>query len=137
MAGLKLHDAVIMLGKAELAARGPDLEKKLQEVFRVSISRSIRQDWSIGKLGLLIRLFGQLGDAMILVQFATDELFHEMGVWPEIEPYLLSIAADVDGEAEIRLWALDGLVFNDLRTGQFAPGEARIDAMDALPQDQK
>ncbi len=132
MTGLKIHDAVRMLGKAELAARGPDLEKKVQEVLRGIISRSIRQDWSIGKLGLLIRLFGQLGDAMILVQFATDELFHEMGVWPEIEPYLLAIAADVDGEAEIRLWALDGLVFNDLRTGQFEPGEARIDAMKAL-----
>src|SRR3546814_21181294 len=34
--------------------------------------------------------------------------------------------------AEIRLWALDGLVFNDLRTGQFERGEARIDAMKAL-----
>src|SRR3546814_10206595 len=65
MTGLKIHDAVRMLGKAELAARGPDLEKKVQEVLRGIISRSIRQDWSIGKLGLLIRLFGQLGDAMI------------------------------------------------------------------------
>src|SRR3546814_14934765 len=118
MAGLKLHDAVIMLGKAELAARGPDLEKKLQEVFRVSISRSIRQDWSIGKLGLLIRLFGQLGAAMILVQFATDELFHDMGVWPEIEPYLLAIAAAVHGRAKIRLWAMNGLVFTNLLPGK-------------------
>src|SRR3546814_13168692 len=42
------------------------------------------------------------------------------------------MAADVGGGAEIRLWALDGLVFNDLRTGQFEPGEARIDAMKAL-----
>src|SRR3546814_2793392 len=67
-------------------------------------------------------------DAMILVQFATDELFHEMGFWPEIEPYLLAIAADVDGEAEIRLWALTGLVFNDLRTGQFEPGTSEEQA---------
>src|SRR3546814_8449740 len=111
MTGLKIHDAVRMLGKAELAARGPDLEKKVQEVLCGIISRSIRQDWSIGKLGLLISLFGQLGDAMIMVQFATDELFHEMGVWHENEPYVQAIAADVEGEDENGLWAIDGLVF--------------------------
>ncbi|WCP11998.1 hypothetical protein sphantq_00395 [Sphingobium sp. AntQ-1] len=132
MTGLKIHDAVRMLGRAELTTRGPDLEKKAREVLRGIIMRSIREDWSIGKLNLLIRLFGQLGDAMILVQFATDELFHEMGVWPEIEPYLLAIAADEAADAEVRLWALDGLVFNDLRTGQTETGEIRIDAMKAL-----
>lgn len=42
---------------------------------------SIREDWSIAKLGLLIRLFGHLGNAKVLVELATDELFHEMGVW--------------------------------------------------------
>jgi hypothetical protein len=77
---------------------------------------------SIAKLGLLIRLFGQLGDSRILVEFATDELFHEMGVWPEIEPYLHLIAADEDGDPETRLWALDGLVFNDLREGKHEAG---------------
>ncbi|GGB75423.1 hypothetical protein GCM10010833_33340 [Blastomonas aquatica] len=132
MTGLKIHDAMRMLGRAELTTRGADLEKKAREVLRGIIMRSIREDWSIGKLNLLIRLFGQLGDAMILVQFATDELFHEMGVWPEIEPYLLAIAADEAAEAGIRLWALDGLVFNDLRTGQTETGETRIDAMKAL-----
>ncbi len=132
MTGLKIHDAVRILGRAELTTRGPVLEKKVREVLRDIIVGSIREDWSIGKLNLLIRLFGQLGDAMILVQFATDELFHEMGVWPEIEPYLLAIAVDEAAEAKIRLWALDGLVFNDLRTGQTEAGEARIDAMKAL-----
>ena len=93
---------------------------------------SIREDWSIAKLGLLIRLFGQLGDAKILVQFATDELFHEMGVWPEIEPYLIAIAVNAEADPETRLWALDGLVFNNLREGTFEPARDRIDEMQAL-----
>ena len=66
------------------------------------------------------------------MQFATDELFHELGVWPEIEPYLLTIAADPNGDAETRLWALDGLVFNDLREGDYEAGRERVDEMESL-----
>lgn len=79
-----------------------------------------------------MRLFGQLGQAKILVEFATDELFHEMGVWREIEPFLIAIAEEPAGDAETRLWALDGLVFNDLREGNIERGLERIDVMRAL-----
>lgn len=133
-AGLKIHDAVRMLGKADVAARGAGFEQKARAALREVVILSIREDWSIAKLGLLIRLFGQLGDSRILVEFATDELFHEMGVWPEIEPYLQAIAAEDEGDPETRLWALDGLVFNDLRDGRNEAGRARIDAMHALLQ---
>ncbi|WP_254913676.1 SEC-C metal-binding domain-containing protein [Sphingobium sp. Z007] len=131
-AGLKVHDAVRTLGKADLAACGAEFERKARAALREVVIFSIREDWSIAKLGLLVRLFGQLGDSRILVEFATDELFHEMGVWPEIEPYLHVIAADEEGDPETRLWALDGLVFNDLREGNHEAGRARVDAMHAL-----
>lgn len=129
---LKIHDAVRMLGLADLAGRGDAVESKAKAALRAVIIVSIREDWSIAKLGLLIRLFGQLGDARVLVEFATDELFHEMGVWPEIEPFLVDIAANPEADSEIRLWALDGLVFNDLREGTFEPARGRIDEMQAL-----
>jgi uncharacterized protein YecA (UPF0149 family) len=129
---LKIHDAVRMLGLADLAARGDVVESKAKAALREVIIVSIREDWSIAKLGLLIRLFGQLGDAKVLVEFATDELFHEMGVWPEIEPFLVAIAGNAEADPETRLWALDGLVFNDLREGTFEPARGRIDEMQAL-----
>ncbi|WP_226689388.1 ATP-binding protein, partial [Ruegeria arenilitoris] len=129
---LKIHDAVRMLGLADLAARDDALENKAKASLLEVILLSIREDWSIAKLGLLIRLFGQLRNARILVEFATDELFHEMGVWPEIEPFLVDIASDADAGPETRLWALDGLVFNDLRAGAFETAEDRIDEMFAL-----
>lgn len=129
---LKIHDAVRMLGLADLAGRGGAVERKAKAALRDVIFVSIREDWSIAKLELLIRLFGQLGNARILVEFATDELFHEMGVWPEIEPFLVDIAANVVADPETRLWALDGLVFNDLRQGAFEPAGGRIDEMQAL-----
>lgn len=129
---LKIHDAVRLLGLADLARRGGAIEAKAKATLLEVIIVSIRKDWSIAKLGLLIRLFGQLGKAKVLVEFATDELFHEMGVWPEIEPFLVAIAANTDTDPETRLWAQDGLVFNDLREGNFEPAGRRIDEMQAL-----
>ncbi|WP_231703933.1 SEC-C metal-binding domain-containing protein [Cochlodiniinecator piscidefendens] len=129
---LKIHDAVRIHGLAELAGQGNNLEGKAKSALLEILIVSISEDWTIAKLGLLIRLFGQLGNAKVLVEFATNELFHEMGVWPEIEPFLISIAASVGEEAGTRLWALDGLVFNDLRDGNFDPAHDRIEEMQTL-----
>jgi hypothetical protein len=129
---LKIHDAVRMLGLADLAGRGCAVESKAKDALLAVITVSIREDWSIAKLGLLIRLFGQLGHAKVLVDFATNELFHEMGIWPEIQPFLVDITANADMDPETRLWALDGLVFNDLREGAFGPARSRIDEMQVL-----
>lgn len=131
-AGIKVHDAMRLLGRAYIAGRGADHERDSRKLLSATIIESIQKDWSIAKVALLVRLFGQLGQAKILVEFATDELFHEMGVWREIEPFLIAIAEDKDEDAETRLWALDGLVFNDLREGDVERGLKRIDAMRAL-----
>jgi hypothetical protein len=123
------------LGTTSLFA---DVRQRLQNArksasFAIGLSSGIRpcsskfgRRWG-PRWGLLIRLFGQLGDARILVEFVTDELFHVMGVWPEIEPFLVDIAANAEADPETRLWALDRLVFNDLREGTFKPARGRID----------
>lgn len=131
-AGIKVHDAMRLLGHAHIAQGGTGHQRDIRKLLSETIIESIQKNWSIAKVALLVRLFGQLGQAKILVEFATDELFHEMGVWREIEPFLIAIAADEDEDAETRLWALDGLVFNDLREGDIEGGLNRIDAMRAL-----
>lgn len=131
-AGIKVHDAMRLLGRAHIARGGTDHERDIRKLLCDTIIGSIQKNWSIAKVALLVRLFGQLGQAKILVEFATDELFHEMGVWREIEPFLIAIAADEEEDAETRLWALDGLVFNDLREGDIEGGLERIDAMRTL-----
>lgn len=131
-AGIKIHDAVRVLGQADFARSGAERERQAKSALRDVIVVSIRQSWSVGKLSLLIRLFGQTGQSRVLVQIATDELFHEMGAWPEIEPYLIEVAGDVAADAETRLWALDGLVFNDLREGLVEAALEKLDAMSAL-----
>jgi hypothetical protein len=135
--GIKVHDAIRLLGRAYIVGRGADLERDTRKLLSATIVESIQKDWSIAKVALLVRLYGQLGQAKILVEFATDELFHEMGVWREIEPFLIAIAEDAEEDAETRLWALDGLVFNDLREGNVERGLERIDAMRALLDNNK
>ena len=129
---IKVHDAIRMVGLSYLVSLGPEFEVRVNESLCGILSASIQRDWSVTKLALLIRLLGQLGKSQVLVQFATDELFHEMGVWPEIEPFLISVAAEVDGDPITRLWALDGLAFNDLRDGHTDKALDRIEAMGAL-----
>ena len=131
-AGIKVHDAMRLLGRAHIAEGGEEHESDIRQLLCDTIIGSIQKDWSIAKVALLVRLFGQLGQAKILVEFATDELFHEMGVWREIEPFLIAIAENTEEDAETRLWALDGLVFNDLREGEIERGLTRIDAMRVL-----
>lgn len=131
-AGIKVHDAMRILGRAHLSECGGDRESTVREILSATIVRSIRSDWSIAKVALLVRLFGQLGQVKILVEFATDELFHEMGVWSEIEPFLVAIADDATQDPGTRLQALDGLAFNDLREKEAASALLHIDRMRAL-----
>ena len=131
-AGIKVHDAVRILGRAYVSERGIDFERTSHQALLDLMLVSIRKDWSIGKLSLLIRLFGALGQAEVLVQFATDELFHEMSVWPEIEPFMVAVAGDNKENPETRFWALDGLVFNDLREGDLIAAQPRLDSMKKL-----
>jgi len=131
-AGIKVHDAFRVLGRAHLAGLGSERELAVRQILCDTIAESIQSDWSIAKVALLVRLFGELGQANILVEFATDELFHEMGVWREIEPFLIAIADDGAQDAETKLWSLDGLVFNDLREGDVDQALERINRMRAL-----
>lgn len=128
---IKVHDAVRGLGREHLET-DVDLALRARRSLRDVVIASIRRDWSIAKLALMVRIFGQLGETRLLVEFATDELFHEMGVWPEIEPFLVAAAIAPDVNPATRIWAYDGLVFNDLRDGETGRALERIDAMEAL-----
>ncbi|HYF87127.1 SEC-C metal-binding domain-containing protein [Azospirillum sp.] len=128
---LKVHDAMRLVTQRHLIGFGPAEVERVRRVFADVIVASIQEDWSLGKLSLLIRLFGQVGRATLLVEFATDELFHEMGVWPEIEPFLVR-TAEGDGDPEQRCRALDGLIFNDLREGKSERALERLGTMGRL-----
>ena len=61
----------------------------------------------------------------------TDELFHEMGVWPEIEAFLVEGAQDEAVTPDQRIKALDALAFAGIRAGSDRAA-SWLDQMDDL-----
>ena len=126
---IKIHDSVRILGQMHLAQMGEEFELKVRSTLREVIVASLKRDWSISKVSLLVRTLGQIGEFMVLVDLANDELFHEMGVWPEIEHFLVSITQDENSSPSAQFWALDGLVLHDLKEGNLNQSLKRIAAM--------
>ena len=67
----------------------------------------------------------------VLAEMATDELFHEMGVWPEIEAFLEREAQVETLPPDQLIKALDGLAFAHLKVGSDR-AVIWLDRMDAL-----
>lgn len=128
---IKLHDAARAVGKGRQLLRGAETVKARREALRAVVQKSLLEAWHPTKLSLFLRLSGDVGRLDILVEMATDELFHEMGVWPEIEAYLEHGAQDEAVPPDQRIKALDGLAFADLKSGSDR-AVLWLDQMDAL-----
>lgn len=128
---IKLHDAARAVGKGRLLLRGTDSVKARQEALRAVVQTSLVDSWHPAKLALFLRLSGEVGRLDVLVEMATEELFHEMGVWPEVEAYLENGAQDQAVDPDQRIKALDGLAFADIKAGSDR-AESWLDQMDAL-----
>lgn len=129
---LKVHDAARVIGKARLAAEGADVLLRHRTALRAVILIGLKGDWSLPRLSLFLRLTGEIGDLEPLVEMASDELFHELGLWPEIEHFLERGAADETLAPDQRLKAFDGLAFGDMKAGREDRITGYLDQMDAL-----
>ncbi|WP_457662523.1 YecA family protein [Sinorhizobium medicae] len=132
---IKLHDAARVVGKGRLALLGTEAVKADQEALRGVVQQSLLESWSPAKLSLFLRLTGEVGRLDVLVEMATEELFDEMGVWPEVEAYLEHGGQDEGIPPDIppdrRIKALDGLAFADMKAGSDRVA-SWLDQMDAL-----
>ena len=127
---LKIHDAIRLLGQKYLQESGD--ERKTQIALKDVLAESQKQDFQLSKLSLHLRMLAAVGDIKTLVQLATDELFHELGVHPEIFASLEKAAASCETDPEDRFWALDGLVFADFKQGNYKSIPARLEVMAQL-----
>lgn len=128
---VKMHDAARVIGRGRLVQEGQDALRAKRTALRNVVRNSVLANWNIGKLTLFLRLSVQIGDLSVLAEMVTDEIFHEMGVWPEVEQFLARAVADETQGPEERLKALDGLAFAHLKSGDERAG-AWLDQMDAL-----
>ncbi|WP_181763115.1 SEC-C domain-containing protein [Mesorhizobium sp. B2-4-13] len=128
---IKLHDAARVVGKGRLDLLGSQAVKLRKQALRTVIYRSLVKGWNPAKLALFLRFTGEVGKLDVLVEMATDEQFHEMGVWPEVEAYLEQGAQDEAVPPDQRIKALDALAFADMRAGSDRAA-IWLDQMDAL-----
>jgi hypothetical protein len=128
---IKLHDAACAVGKGRLLLHGAESLKARREALRTVVQKSLLESWHPAKLSLFLRLTGEVGRIDVLVEMGTDELFHEMGVWPEVEAYLVRGAQDEVVPPEQQIKALDALAFADIRAGSDRAA-SWLDRMDAL-----
>ncbi|WP_246696330.1 SEC-C metal-binding domain-containing protein [Mesorhizobium sp. SARCC-RB16n] len=128
---IKLHDAARVVGKGRLALHGTEAMRARQEALRTVVQESLQTSWSPMKLSLFLRLTGAVGRLDVLVEMATEELFHEMGVWPEVEAYLEHGAQDETVPPDQRIKALDALAFADMKADSDRAA-VWLDQMDAL-----
>ncbi|MGJ7042721.1 MULTISPECIES: YecA family protein [Shinella] len=132
-AALKVHDAARLVGRGRLLELGEATAQTARRTLKDLLANSIRERWEYRKVILYIRLLGETGEIKTLVQFGTDEVFHEMGFWPIIEPHLMKAAFSEQVDPESRFWALDGIVFNEMRKHTGTPRK-HIDEMKRLVQ---
>jgi hypothetical protein len=128
----KIHDAMRLIGLSHLDTLGKDAVQTAQIALKDLLSSSIQAKPDISKLPLYMRMLAATGDIKTLVQFATDELFHELGVMPEIVAFLEKAASSDKIMPEDRFWALDGLAFSDLKQGETINTSDRLSVMESL-----
>jgi hypothetical protein len=132
---IKVHDTVRTIARAGLTDVGEETTRRAQVALKNVLLPSIQKSWSLQKVSQLMRTFVALGEIKPLVSLATDELFHEMGIMPEITAFLEQAAASETAAPEERFWALDGLVFGQMRDDRDQNVNARLDAMSAVVAD--
>jgi hypothetical protein len=132
---LKIHDAIRLLGKTQLVSMDQTSVRLAYVALVQVLGVALQERRDLPTLSLYLRRLAALQDVKTLVQLATDELFHELGVLPEIFGFLESAAASDSTAAQDRFWALDGLVFGDLKQGSTKKTGLRLEAMAQLIAD--
>jgi hypothetical protein len=104
-----------VLGQAHLDNLGPDVQRAAQSALKDVLLASILRQKDLAKFSLHLRVLADLGNIKALVEFATDEIYHEMGLIEQISGMLEMAAASDATDPKQRFAALDGLAFADFR----------------------
>ena len=132
---LKIHDAMRVLGQAHLLGLDPKIVEAARLTLKDVLLESILRQRDLPKLSLYLRVLADLGDIRTAVQFATDELFHELGLVQEISPLLERAANNETIAPDQRFMALDGLLFADLKKGDVPSAMEHVALMTSLVEE--
>ncbi len=129
---LQIHDAFRVLGLRRFANVLQPRAQAGRKALKELILESFEKQSDSSRFPLLIRTFVELGELKPLIDVATEEWFHEIGVDSGIWEALEAAAADEEIGAEQRFCALDGLLFAEMKLGDLDKADRQLHAMEAL-----
>lgn len=129
---IRLHDAMRVVGSLHLASMPADVAPRARNALKDLMVAAFERDRSTARFSLYTRLLLATGDVKTLVDLIGEEMFHEMGVSVEVWHGLEALVAKNGSDPEQRYWALDGLVFSDMKLGHMDRLAPRLAAMEQL-----
>ncbi len=129
---MKVHDAIRALGLRHLELMDPVVENNALMALKELLVVSLHKTRDTSRLALLTQIYIKLNDVMTLIALSGEELFYEMGINVDIMASLEHASISDALEPAHKFWALDGLVFSELREGRPVKLVERFDAMEAL-----
>jgi hypothetical protein len=112
----RTHDAVRTLGKIR-SNEVPDFKARALRELSEIILQSLQEHRDFGRIVFWARLLSALNHLEPLIELIGEEIFHEMGVIPEVSLALEQALASGALEPEQQFWAYDGLIFSALKHG--------------------
>lgn len=129
---IRLHDAIRVVGSQHRSSLPPDVTSRARVALKDLIIETFKRDRNTARFSLYIRLLLATEDVKTLVDLIGEEMFHEMGVATEIWHGLEAVVASDGSGPKQRYWALDGLVFSDIKSGNMDRLAPRLRAMEKL-----
>lgn len=129
---LKVHDAVRALGMQHLALMDPAVANNALMALKELLIVSLHNTRDTSRFALLTQIYIKLNDVMTLIALSGEELFYEMGINVDIMASLERASIADALEPIHKFWALDGLVFSELRVGPSKKTNSWLKAMEAL-----
>ncbi|HGW5377045.1 TPA: AAA family ATPase [Pseudomonas aeruginosa] len=114
---VRIHDAIRILARQLLHNLGGDEPQCTYRVLRQLVLESLLQKRDTSRIGMFARILAALNDLEPLIDLMGEELFHEIGVIPEVTAALRSALAAGQLTQEQQYWAYDGLIFAALKHG--------------------
>lgn len=129
---IRLHDAIRVIGSQHLSGMSAEVASRARVALKDLMVEAFERDHNTARFSLYTRLLLATGDVKTLVDLIGEEMFHEMGVAVEVWHGLEALVAKDESDPEQRYWALDGLVFSDMKLGHIDRLASRFEAMRQL-----
>lgn len=129
---IKIHDAMRILGGRHLLTLGEEAATRARVTLKTVLLKSLERVRDTARLALYTRMLVETRDVKTLVALIGEEMFHELGVGPHIWQGLETLIDDAAVSPADRFWALDGLIFSDMKHGRSDRLQSRFNLMENL-----